>query len=194
MKQYMYEEDDYIIQNHCVAGYFENEIQIQPQNDRQDYTNYEVNQCLGNYFRFFSKKDMDIVYLYFLSKKKQEDIMKILKKTQPAVSYDVKRIKNQINFVVRFVSMIDDFIMFITDPQNDMKTYDKQMLVLFFYSTSIVKTARLMGINNITCRSHLNTIVNKLLSNGHTDMYDLFKYIMSNLNNIKKYVPSEKED
>jgi hypothetical protein len=67
------------------------------------------------------------------------------------------------------------------------------MLVLFFYSTSIVKTARLLGINNITCRSHLNTIVNRLLANGYNDMYDLFKYIMSNLNNIKKHVPSESE-
>ena len=172
-----------------VAGYSVNEMEIAEKVNRDSYTNWEVNEYLGNYFRFFGQKDMDIIYLYFLSGKKQEDLVKILEKSQPAISYDVTRIKEQIDFVIRLVSSIDDFIMFIVDDDNRLNTYDREMLTLFFYSTSIVKTSRLMGINNITCRSHLNTVVNRLLSNGHVDMYNLFKYIMSNLNNIKKYVP-----
>ena len=172
-----------------VAGYSVNEMEIAEKVNRDSYTNWEVNEYLGNYFRFFGQKDMDIIYLYFLSGKKQEDLVKILEKSQPAISYDVTRIKEQIDFVIRLVSSIDDFIMFIVDDDNKLNTYDREMLTLFFYSTSIVKTSRLMGINNITCRSHLNTVVNRLLSNGHVDMYNLFKYIMSNLNNIKKYVP-----
>lgn len=172
-----------------VAGYSVNEMEIAEKANRDSYTNWEVNEYLGNYFRFFGQKDMDIIYLYFLSGKKQEDLVKILEKSQPAISYDVTRIKEQIDFVIRLVSSIDDFIMFIVDDDNRLNTYDREMLTLFFYSTSIVKTSRLMGINNITCRSHLNTVVNRLLSNGHVDMYNLFKYIMSNLNNIKKYVP-----
>lgn len=172
-----------------VAGYSANEMEIAEKANRDSYTNWEVNEYLGNYFRFFGQKDMDIIYLYFLSGKKQEDLVKILEKSQPAISYDVTRIKEQIDFVIRLVSSIDDFIMFIVDDDNRLNTYDREMLTLFFYSTSIVKTSRLMGINNVTCRSHLNTVVNRLLSNGHVDMYNLFKYIMSNLNNIKKYVP-----
>ena len=172
-----------------VAGYSVNEMEIEEKVNRDSYTNWEVNEYLGNYFRFFGQKDMDIIYLYFLSGKKQEDLVKILEKSQPAISYDVTRIKEQIDFVIRLVSSIDDFIMFIVDDDNRLNTYDREMLTLFFYSTSIVKTSRLMGINNITCRSHLNTVVNRLLANGHVDMYNLFKYIMSNLNNIKKYVP-----
>ena len=172
-----------------VAGYSANEMEIAEKVNRDSYTNWEVNEYLGNYFRFFGQKDMDIIYLYFLSGKKQEDMVKILGKSQPAISYDVTRIKEQIDFVIRLVSSIDDFIMFIVDDDNKLNTYDREMLTLFFYSTSIVKTSRLMGINNITCRSHLNTVVNRLLTNGHVDMYNLFRYIMSNLNNIKKYVP-----
>lgn len=171
-----------------VAGFLQNEIQIIPAYDRDDYTNWQVNECLDGYFRFFGQKDMDTIYLYFISKKKQEEIMTILGKSQPAVSYDVAKIRQQIDFVIKLLSSIDDFIMFITDPENNMKTSDKQMLTLFFYTTSIAKTARLMGINNISCRSHLNTIVNRLLSRGYNDMYNLFKYIMSNLNHVKKYV------
>ena len=176
-----------------VAGYSVNEMEIEEKVNRDSYTNWEVNEYLGNYFRFFGQKDMDIIYLYFLSGKKQEDLVKILRKAQPAISYDVTRIKEQIDFVIKLMSSIDDFIMFIVDDDNKLNTYDREMLTLFFYSTSIVKTSRLMGINNITCRSHLNTVVNRLLSNGHVDMYNLFKYIMSNLNNIKKYVPRDEQ-
>ena len=176
-----------------VAGYSVNEMEIEEKVNRDSYTNWEVNEYLGNYFRFFGQKDMDIIYLYVLSGKKQEDLVKILRKSQPAISYDVTRIKEQIDFVIKLMSSIDDFIMFIVDDDNKLNTYDREMLTLFFYSTSIVKTSRLMGINNITCRSHLNTVVNRLLSNGHVDMYNLFKYIMSNLNNIKKYVPRDEQ-
>ena len=176
-----------------VAGYSVNEMEIEEKVNRDSYTNWEVNEYLGNYFRFFGQKDMDIIYLYFLSGKKQEDLVKILRKSQPAISYDVARIKEQIDFVIKLMSSIDDFIMFIVDDDNKLNTYDREMLTLFFYSTSIVKTSRLMGINNITCRSHLNTVVNRLLANGHVDMYNLFRYIMSNLNNIKKYVPRDEQ-
>ena len=176
-----------------VAGYSANEMEITEKVNRDSYTNWEVNEYLGNYFRFFGQKDMDIIYLYFLSGKKQEDLVRILGKSQPAISYDVTRIKEQIDFVIKLMSSIDDFIMFIVDDDNKLNTYDREMLTLFFYSTSIVKTSRLMGINNITCRSHLNTVVNRLLSNGHVDMYNLFRYIMSNLNNIKKYVPRDEQ-
>lgn len=172
----------------CVSGYFENQIELEQTNDRSDYTNDEINECLGSYFRFFGQKDMDIIYLYFISRKKQEQVMDILKKTQPAISYDVTRIKKQIDFVIKMMASIDDFIMFITDKNNNIKTSDRQMLTIFFYSTSIVKTSKLLGINNVTCRSHLNNIINKLLPAGHVDMYVTFKYILNNLNNIKKKI------
>jgi predicted transcriptional regulator len=68
---------------------------------------------------------MDTVYLYFISKKKQEEVMTILGKSQPAVSYDVSKIREQIDFIVKIISSVDDFIMFITDPENNMKTSDK---------------------------------------------------------------------
>lgn len=191
-KSQNFEEYDFFeaeqIKEKCVIGIFENEIEIQQSYDRENYSNWQINECLDSYFRFFGKKDMDIIYLYFISRKKQEQIVQILEKTQPAVSYNVTKIKEQINFVTKLMLSLDDFIMFIVDPDNNMKTFDKQMLVLFFYTTSISKTACLLGINNITCRSHLYTIVNRLLSKGHNDMYNIFKYILQNLNNIKKHV------
>lgn len=186
-----FDDTSYQPEEKIVAGYKCDECEITESAIRDSYSNIEVNEYLGNYFRFFGQKDMDIIYLYFLSGKKQEDLVQILGKSQPAISYDVTRIKQQMDFVIKLVSSLDDFIMFVVDDNNGLNAYDREMLTLFFYSTSIVKTSRLMGISNITCRSHLNTIVNRLLANGHIDMYNLFKYIMSNLNSIKKYVPRE---
>ena len=183
------DEEDVFPEFRCVAGYRNDEPELEPTYDRSGYTNWEINEHLESYFRFFGSNDMEIIYLYFLSRKRQEEIMTILGKSQPAVSYDVTRIREQMQFVVRILSMLDDFIMFITDPANKMRTDDKEMLTIFFYSTSIVKTSRILGINNITCRSHLNTLINRLKAQGHTEMYEMFRYIMTNLNHIKKSIP-----
>lgn len=195
-----YECDESEFDNICyqpeekiVSGYKYNECEITEGIIRDSYSNIEVSEYLGNYFKFFGQKDMDIIYLYFLSGKKQEDLVQILDKSQPAISYDVTRIKQQMDFVIKLVSSLDDFIMFVVDDNNGLNAQDREMLTLFFYSTSIIKTSRLMNISNITCRSHLNTIVNRLLANGHVNMYNLFKYIMSNLNSIKKYVAREND-
>ncbi len=181
-------DGDELIQERCVAGYYCDESEIEFAPSRDGYTNLEVDEHLSTYFNFFGKKDMDINYLYFLSKKRQFDIQKILGKTQPAVSYDVKRIKQQMDFVVKMAASIDDFILFITGNPSGLTTCDKEILTVFFYTTSIIKTARVLKMEDKCIRSILSTCVKKLKRNGHIEMYDLFVYILGNLNNVKKYV------
>ena len=41
--------------------------------------------------RFLNDKDRDILYLMFVSKKKQRDVLKILGRTQSSLVYDIKR-------------------------------------------------------------------------------------------------------
>lgn len=171
-----------------VAGYYADEPVVEQLYDRSSYSNWEVNEYLWSYFRFFGRKDMDIVYLCFLLRKKQEDVTAILKKSQPAVSYDVSRICRQMDFVMRLNASIDDFIVFITDPENGLNKFDREMLTVFFYTTSIIKTARLLKLKNVTCRSRISTIVGHLRQSGRQDMYELFRFILSNLNNVKKFV------
>jgi len=73
----------------------------------------EAKNHLGDVFRFLGNEDSDIVYLSFLLKKKQNDVCRILGKTQPAISYDLGRIKKQIDFVVYLLSVVDEFVYFI---------------------------------------------------------------------------------
>ena len=169
-----------------VHGYLANQIQIQQGNTRQDYSNLQIEDHLDVYFRMFSKYDLDIIYLYFLTQKRQGQIKQIFNKTQPAISYDVNRICYQVDFVIRMVQKQDEFILFITDEQNGLKLMQRQLLLVFFYSTSIAKTAQILGHNQITCRTRIRKVIKKLNQLGYIQLYKFFEYILNNLNKVKK--------
>ena len=171
-----------------VVGYYCDEPELEVQPSRDEYSNLEIDEHLSMYFNFVGSSDMDITYLYFLSKKRQFDIQQILGKTQPAISYCVSKIRQQMEFVVRIVASVDDFVLFITGNPKGLSTFDKEILTVFFYTTSIIKTARVLKLEDRCIRSILKTCIKKLQRNGHQEMYELFSYISDNLNNVKKYV------
>jgi len=173
--------------NNIVSGFLEDEVEIDELCDSDSFSNYEICEHLESYFHFFGNKDMDIIFLCFLSKKKQNDVVQILEKTQPAISYDVTRIKQQMDFVIKVVSFADDFILFISD-ENGLTLDEKEELTVFFFSTSFVKTARVLNKNSITCRLHIINTVNKLKNLGYIEQYDFFTFILNNLNKVKKDV------
>lgn len=181
-------DDQYYYNEKIVSGYLQDQVQIQQGYSRQNYYNYQIQDHLDVYFRLFGKNDLDIIYLYFLSNKKQNDIVDILQKTQPAISYDVNRIKQQLQFVIRLVQKQDQFILFITDQQLKLNLQQRQLLLVFFYSTSIVKTSRILGQNQITCRTRIRKAIQRLSSCGYNEMYQFFCYILQNLNKIKKQI------
>lgn len=174
-----------------VAGYYEEEEEIEEYSDRTYYDNQEIDDHLDIYFRLFGLKDMDMIYLYFLSEKRQQDIKNITQKTQPAVSYDVSRIKKQMDFVINIISSFDEFIAFIIRPDNGLKKFERELLLVFFYSTSIVKTSKILGFGQISCRVKILRAIKRVKELGHEKMYELLDYIAKNLNKIKKSVSDE---
>lgn len=187
----IYDMGDEIPQGKIVHGFLENESEWEYQSDRSSFSNYELCEHLDSHFRLFGKKDMDIILLYFLSKKRQDELMQILEKTQPAISYDVSRIRKQIEYVMRVVEFIDEFIVFIVDENIELNTHEKELLTVFFYSTSIIKTSKILNQNHITCRTHINNTINKLKDLGYIEQYEFFSYMLNNLNKIKKQISVE---
>jgi predicted transcriptional regulator len=187
----IYDMGDEIPQGKIVHGFLENELEWEYQSDRSSFSNYELCEHLDSHFRLFGKKDMDIILLYFLSKKRQDELMQILEKTQPAISYDVSRIRKQIEYVMRVVEFIDEFIVFIVDENIELNTHEKELLTVFFYSTSIIKTSKILNQNHITCRTHINNTINKLKDLGYIEQYEFFSYMLNNLNKIKKQISVE---
>lgn len=187
----IYDMGDEIPQGKIVHGFLEKELEWEYQSDRSSFSNYELCEHLDSHFRLFGKKDMDIILLYFLSKKRQDELMQILEKTQPAISYDVSRIRKQIEYVMRVVEFIDEFIVFIVDENIELNTHEKELLTVFFYSTSIIKTSKILNQNHITCRTHINNTINKLKDLGYIEQYEFFSYMLNNLNKIKKQISVE---
>lgn len=189
MEEYFYDDDG--AGASIVNGFYVDEEPVEIGYDRSYYDNHEIEDHLDIYFRLFGLKDMDIIYLYFLSNKRQHDIKDIVCKTQPAVSYDVNRIRDQMDFVVKVITFMDDFIGFIIDPDNGLELSDRELLLVFFYSTSIVKTSQILGFGQISCRVKILRAIERVKELGYDDIYDILTYIANNLNRIKKSVSDE---
>ena len=72
--------------------------------------------------------------------------------------------------------------------RHDAYLLPEHILTVFFYSTSITKTAQLLGITPMLCRARVEKAVERLKGLGHDSIYSYFQYILENLNKVKKEV------
>lgn len=185
------EEISSYVNEKVVNGMYENEIELEQLNSADSFSPMEIEEHLESYFRFFSKSDMDLIYMNFIGDKTQIDLQEIFHKTQPAISCTADRIKEQIGVIVKIQNVIDEFIYFITDPNVKLTNRDRNILLVFFYSTSIAKTAQIIGVNSMICRTRIDSALNRLIEGGHTKIYNYFKFILENLNKVKKDLTEE---
>ena len=175
---------DIDLENFQIEDWTENSSNL----DVSSYSNFEIQNHLDEYFRFFGAVDTDIIYMYFIANKRQNDLSILLQKTQPAISYDVNRLKKQVEFVMYIVSIFDVVINFLKDEKNGLTTYEVDLLLAFFFSTSFIKTSRIMGAQQVTIRCQVNKTIEKLKQLGHEEIYQIFHKINCNLNKVKKRV------
>jgi len=148
----------------------------------------EIANHLDEIFRFLGKEDSDIVYLFFLSKKRQVDICRLMNKTQPAISYDIKRVKKHIDFVFYLVSVIDEYMEFLEKNEHGLKEEQINILTLLFFSTSFTKTSEILNCHQITCRNRFNKTIEELREKNFENIVQIFEVILNNLNMIKKKI------
>ena len=120
----------------CIGSAIEN-ISSEDQSSEIWYPDSanEAKNHLGDVFRFFGNEDSDIACLSLLLEKKQNDVCRILEKTQPAISYDLGRIKKQKDFVLYLLSVVDDFLYFIEKGEHGLTTAQVDILVLMFFGS-----------------------------------------------------------
>lgn len=153
--------------------------------DVEDY--YDVGQLKDNIhdiLRFLNYYDLDLIYLTFLAKKKQVDLAKILDQTQPSVSYNLSRIRKQIQFVYFFLANVDNVINYLRSTDQFDLT-QKQMLLVFFYSLTPTKAAMVFRMHPITFKNKLTLVLQKL-QQKNKQLYDTFMFVFNNENKIKK--------
>lgn len=185
------EEIDSLINENIVSGIYANEIQLEQLYSCKDWSTSEIEENLDDYFRFFSKIDMDLIYMYFIGDKTQVDLQNIFDKTQPAISCTVDRIHRQIGTIIKIQGMMDEFVDFISDPNNKLSYRDRDILLILFYSTSIAKTSQIIGISTMVCRARIADALKTVKETGHQKIYEYFLFIMENLNKVKKGVSDD---
>jgi len=137
-------------------------------------------------FNFLNHKDRDILYLIFVSGKKQNSVQKILKRSQPSLCYDIKRIKERLRFIYYLYSVFDVFLDFIKNRSQEYHADILDILTLMFYTTSFTHTARILKKDVVCVRYRFNKALRKMEKLKQWDIYEIFFTISLNLNIVRR--------
>lgn len=143
-------------------------------------------RSFGPIFGFLNDKDRDILYLIFVSCKKQKDVQSVLKRSQPSLCYDIKRIRKRLKFIFYLHSVFDIFINFLTSGDSEFTTLEKDILTLMFYTSSFTMTAKVLGVSQVMVRYAYNKCLDRMQELEMWDVYEIFTMVRSNLNIIRR--------
>lgn len=136
--------------------------------------------------RFLNDKDRDILYLIFVSKKKQNAVESILRRSQPMLCYDIRRIRQRLQFICYLHQVFDIFADFL---ENRANLYDQEtlaILTLMLYTTSLTQAAVLLDKPQIRVRYRFDKALQQMIDLEHWDVYEIFSAIRSNLNIVRR--------
>ena len=176
--------------NDHIVGYYADEERLESLPSADSYTCDEIENYLKGYLRFFSREELDLIYMNFIGGKTQVDLQEFFRKTQPAICSDSNRIKETIGMVKVLNRSVEKVLDFLCDDNNWLSYADRNVLLVFFYTASIARTAQVIGINAMLCRSRIETAIGGLRGKGkkYEEIHDYFQYILKNLNRLKKEV------
>jgi DNA-directed RNA polymerase specialized sigma subunit len=137
-------------------------------------------------FCFLNGKDRDILYLIFVSKKKQKEVQSILQRSQPSLCYDIKRIRRRLRFIFYLNSVFDIFLDFVQTHSDKFTSEEMEIFTLMFYSSSFTQTAEVMGISQVRVRYTYDKCIQRLEEMLMWEPYEIFLVIRNNLNIIKR--------
>lgn len=158
-------------------------------------------------FGYLNEKDRDILYLIFVSRKKQKDVQRILNRSQPSLCYDIKRIRKRLKFIVYLHSVFDIFLNFIraeearrqeykVTEQEDERVFtseELEILTLMFFTSSFTQTSRKMKVSQVKVRYSYNKCLKRMELLQLWEAYEIFTVIRNNLNIVKRTYRSDRK-
>lgn len=158
-------------------------------------------------FGYLNEKDRDILYLIFVSRKKQKDVQRILGRSQPSLCYDIKRIRKRLKFIVYLHSVFDIFINFArteearrqqmeaeeVEDDTIFTAEELEILALMFFTSSFTQTSRKMRISQVKVRYAYNKCLKRMELLELWEAYEIFTVIRNNLNIVKRTYRSDRK-
>jgi hypothetical protein len=140
---------------------------------------------LSDIFNFLNNKDKDILYLIFISGKTQTDLVKILNRSQPSLSYDIKKIKNRIKFICYLHSQFSIFMDWLERADEHFTPEEIMILTLMYYTTSFSQSSSVSRQKPTKIRYIFDKALQKM-KKVDEPMFHFFKNIRKNLNIIRR--------
>jgi hypothetical protein len=137
-------------------------------------------------FRFLNDKDRDILYLIFVSRKNQVAVSRIMRRTQPCIVYDIKRIKERVRFIAYLRDTFDILADFLELRAGSYGQDLVDVLVMMYYTTSYTLSGKVLGLPQIVVRSAFCRALERMRRLRHWEAYELFSVIERNKNKIKR--------
>jgi len=141
---------------------------------------------------FLNPKDRDILYLVFVSGKKQKDVQEILGRSQPSLCYDIKRIRKRLKFIFYLNSVFDIFMEFVEDPPDGFEPFEVEVLLLMFYTSSFTMTSDILSdvygekVSQVKVRYKFDRSLRRMEEQEMWEMYEIFMVVRSNLNLVRR--------
>jgi hypothetical protein len=150
---------------------------------------------------FLNEKDRDILYLIFVTGKKQKDVQDILQRSQPSLCYDIKRIRKRLYFVFYLHKVFDIFIEFLESAREEgtFEPLELEVLTLMFYTTSFTLTSEILSkpddkVSQVKVRYTYDKCLRRLEDLEMWDVYEIFVVVRSNLNIIRRTYGSASDE
>lgn len=164
------------------------------------YLSVEQVRAFRSIFGFLNDKDRDILYLIFVSRKKQKDVQQILDRSQPSLCYDIKRIRRRLRYIFYIHSVFDIFVRFVKEKSMYFTPEEMEILTLMFYTSSFTMTAEMMSLSQVRtryaynkCLRRMEFLAQRFMEEGKRqeedemwEIREIFMSIRENLNAIKR--------
>lgn len=153
-----------------------------------DIIKFDIEDIKNNsdLFRLLNAKDRDILYLIFVSNKKQKAVQEILNRSQPLLCYDIKRIKERVQFIAYLRSVFDIFVDFLETDYDWIDKVNKEILTAMFFTTSYTHTSKILKMPQIYVRYTFEKILKELRDKELWHIYEIFFVIYHNKNKIRR--------
>jgi len=187
-----------------TTNYTDRQVEnLRPENGEErvlPYLSLEQVRTFRSVFGFLNDKDRDILYLIFVSRKKQKDVQRILGRSQPSLCYDIKRIRRRLRFIFYLHFVFDIFENFIREKAKYFTPEELEILTLMFYTSSFTVTAELMRLSQVRTRYSYNKclrrmaalaeafldVSNKKEAEEMWEVYEIFMVVRENLNAVRR--------
>lgn len=192
-----YSDESYInslFERNNIVGFYKDEEHARSIPSTDGFEPDEIEEHLRDYLKYFSKEERDFIMLNFVLGKSQVELMELFGKTQPALCNDSNRIKKEIHTIEEIRKISPETLKFLISEDTGLNYFSRDVLLVFFYSMSVTKTAKIMGVNPMLCRARIESSIKALGELGYDEIYGYFQYILDNLNKIKRTVVEEFED